>query len=262
MTLPASGTLAASQINVELGRPSTALFTMGGAPERALAGVPSGTIAMSNFYGKTAGGGPAGRYASYLGNNGTGTGLPFGTAVAGRRLVAMINWSEGGALNTVSSVTIGGVAATIHVQRGHNGGGTGLGACIASAVVPTGTSGNVVVTYSPGGGITKQVGLVQLVGYTGAPAGTATDQTQTPTGTCSISLPSPGVADGVMVAAYTGSTLTSSNPITWSSAEMYDVNNVVRCGGSFQGTGGGITVTASQGAIANAGNDLVGLTWA
>lgn len=54
MTLPASGTITAAMINVELGRVSTAPFSMNGAEERALAGKSSGTISFSDFHGKSA----------------------------------------------------------------------------------------------------------------------------------------------------------------------------------------------------------------
>ena len=53
MTLPSSGPISASDINVELGRASNAYFDINGAAERALAGVPSGTISFSDFYGKS-----------------------------------------------------------------------------------------------------------------------------------------------------------------------------------------------------------------
>lgn len=53
MTLPSSGPLAASDINIELGRAGTARFNIGGPQERALAKVPSGPIAFSDFYGKS-----------------------------------------------------------------------------------------------------------------------------------------------------------------------------------------------------------------
>lgn len=54
MTLQASGPISAADINVELGRASTAPFDINGAAERALAGVPSGAISFSDFYGKSA----------------------------------------------------------------------------------------------------------------------------------------------------------------------------------------------------------------
>lgn len=53
MTLPASGTISMSQINVELGRAATAALSLNDAAARALAGVPSGPIKMSDFYGKS-----------------------------------------------------------------------------------------------------------------------------------------------------------------------------------------------------------------
>ena len=53
MTLPASGPMSASMINVELGRAAGAYFDINGAAERGLAQVPSGAISFSNFYGKT-----------------------------------------------------------------------------------------------------------------------------------------------------------------------------------------------------------------
>ena len=53
MTLPASGAIDAAAINVELGRASTAAFDINGSAERTLAGIPSGAISFSSFYGKS-----------------------------------------------------------------------------------------------------------------------------------------------------------------------------------------------------------------
>jgi hypothetical protein len=55
MALPASGALAISQISVELGRASTATTNLNESAVRTLAGVASGAISISNFYGKSSG---------------------------------------------------------------------------------------------------------------------------------------------------------------------------------------------------------------
>ena len=53
MALQSSGQIAASDVNTELGRSSTAYFNMNGAEERALAGVASGSYGFNSFYGKS-----------------------------------------------------------------------------------------------------------------------------------------------------------------------------------------------------------------
>jgi hypothetical protein len=55
MDLPLSGEISASDINDELGRNPTAQFNIGNPEERELAGVPSGEIKFSDFYGKSSG---------------------------------------------------------------------------------------------------------------------------------------------------------------------------------------------------------------
>ena len=57
MTLPASGVIYLSQVDTELGRAATASIDMNESAVRTLFSVPSGTIYMSNGYGKSAGGG-------------------------------------------------------------------------------------------------------------------------------------------------------------------------------------------------------------
>jgi len=52
MTLPVSGAISFNNINVELGVSGTTQASLGQSSYRTLAGVPSGAISMSNFYGK------------------------------------------------------------------------------------------------------------------------------------------------------------------------------------------------------------------
>jgi len=53
MTLPATGSISLSQVNVELGRAAATRISLGEAAVRNLAGVSSGTIRMSNLRGKS-----------------------------------------------------------------------------------------------------------------------------------------------------------------------------------------------------------------
>ena len=53
MTLPASGQISLNQVTVELSRSGTTTISLGEAAVRALAGVPSGAISMSDLWGKS-----------------------------------------------------------------------------------------------------------------------------------------------------------------------------------------------------------------
>jgi hypothetical protein len=53
MTLPTSGAISLSQVNTELGLAANTAINLNQANVRALAGVASGAISMSNLYGKS-----------------------------------------------------------------------------------------------------------------------------------------------------------------------------------------------------------------
>lgn len=75
----------------------------------------------------------------------------LGTAAAGRYIIVAIEARKSGVDTTllVSSVTVGGVSATIAMQRLVSSTNTNI-AALAIAAVPSGTNGNVDVTFSSG----------------------------------------------------------------------------------------------------------------
>lgn len=90
---------------------------------------------------------------AYLQSTGDGTNLTtytfssqnLGVADADRYIICTVSgrFAAAGSDPVVSSVTIGGVTATINVQTNYSGNGV----AIATAAVPTGTTGDVVVTW-------------------------------------------------------------------------------------------------------------------
>ena len=73
MTLPSSGSISMSQVNVELGCSSNSQRRFGETSVRTLFGVPSGQISMSNGWGKSNFPGALGTYQSSQGGYYTGT---------------------------------------------------------------------------------------------------------------------------------------------------------------------------------------------
>ena len=67
----------------------------------------------------------------------------LGTASADRRIVVGVRGNAAGG-GTVSSATIGGVSATIHINNGAANGSTAT----ISAIVPSGTTGDIIITWS------------------------------------------------------------------------------------------------------------------
>lgn len=255
MTLPASGPLTIGQILAEIG--DSYPVTIPNANWRQLAGKPTGPLIIpDDFWGKSW------KSAAYMGLVDEGVSVTFGAAQADRRIVAVIHWSEGGTHRSLSSATIGGVSATIHVQRGHSGGSTGLGCAIISAIVPTGTTGAVSCSYSGSGVADVSCGIYRLTGLvSGTP--TDTDSAESQGTTSDISVTITVAAEGIVIAGFTGSTLATST-VTWTGVtEQYDgEDNIHRSGGFASGiSAGNRVITADITPQADSGNDLVAASW-
>lgn len=167
MTLPVSGAISFNNINVELGVSGTTQASLGQASYRALAGVASGAISMSNFYGK------ANQFAFTISSNQTNANLRTLAVNAGwngtSKVVATIN---GGVF--VYSTSTGTPALTINgsfpngVQLNNNGtiqgmgGGGGIGGT---------TAGNIPGAAGGGGGLALSVSVGVSINNAGRIAG-------------------------------------------------------------------------------------------
>ena len=137
----------------------------------------------------------------------------IGTAATDRVVVVGIAARQSGSTETISSVTIGGVTATINSQTTDTTAGMGTIAGIASAVVPTGTTGDVVVTFSSA--IIRCA--ISVYCLTGASGTTATDtgfDNNSDPGTDTLNITAGGVAIG---ASYGG--VTSITGLAWTNLQ-------------------------------------------
>lgn len=163
----------------------------------------------------------------------TYAGQNFGAVAGIRRIVAVFSWSVQNAVRTISTVTIGGVAATIHQQTttGPTVAQTDCGVCIASALVPTGTSGSVVVVAN-GAMSRSSLALYRAINETGAsPTQGFADNTMTAnvlSGTVNIP------ANGWVVAGACANT--TAPAYTWVGVtEQYDIVSAEAAGVGYGG---------------------------
>ena len=121
----------------------------------------------------------------------TFAGHSLGTPVADRRVIVSVCADGVSAGTTVDTVTIGGVTATV-VDTNFNGNAV---AAIAIALVPTGATGDIVVTHSAG----KANCRVDVWTATGLLSNTPVDF-DAGTGTNPTTYSMTSVADGILVA--------------------------------------------------------------
>lgn len=266
MTLPASFPLTMTQIATELG--TTLPLNLLHADVRALAEQPSGDVAYSDLLGKSAGGGGGGvPTVTYHGTETSGIGRDIGTAAADRYVIAIIHWRATATNRTLSSITIDGGAATIHAQSSHTGGSTSLGVAIVSRLVTSGTTADIVPSYS-GAVSTQGIAVWDMVGATNA-SPTDTD-TNTDAGIATrtdLSLNVP--AGGCVISGVTMSSGAVNKCVTWlgiETPEDYDhcsTTPLGMSGGHANNLTGDTThsVSADINETADAGMEMVGLSW-
>ena len=152
MTLPVSGAISFNNINVELGVSGTTQASLGQTSYRTLAGVASGAISMSNFYGK------ANQFAFTISTNQTNANLATLATAAG--------WNG-------SSKVVATIASGVYISSNS----TGTPALTVSGSFPGGVelvnSGTVVGMGGAGGAglvgdnITTSVGRVLAISSRG-----------------------------------------------------------------------------------------------
>jgi hypothetical protein len=156
-------------------------------------------------------------------------------AAAGGRLVVVSLLSYQSSARTVSSVTIGGITAAIH-QATVDVSGDHILTAIAYAVVPTGTTANVVVTFSGSMGACG-MGVYALYDVGSTPKATGNKSTSTSFGSVSYAANDIGIyVDGG----------NGPDAATWTNATK-NWDNEVASGASVQpATAQSITVSCSE----------------
>jgi hypothetical protein len=203
MTLPASGAISTNNINVELRFAATAVITLNDAPLRSLAGKPSGSIALGNFYSLQSRL-PLSKVISANTNNYTfspasvagyiagitdatltiGSGVVVGSASTGSFGLTISGWAAGDRVYLVNNGYIVGAGG-----NGNGGaGGPALSTSIATFITNNGTigggggagGGSQAYSYSGGGHPPSTVYVAAVTGgggagsVAGSPGGTLT----------------------------------------------------------------------------------------
>lgn len=165
----------------------------------------------------------------------------FGAAESTRRVI-VAGTVRSNAARTISSISIGGVAATIVAQQTEST--ALLRSFIAIAHVPTGTTGSVVVTMNSGC-IAMRIAVWSVTGLASdTPTATATDNNVNDP-SANITIPANGFVVGV-------ATNTNSSTGSWSSgltlqgtAEYVESDHNVIFGDASSAPGASITATAA-----------------
>ena len=165
----------------------------------------------------------------------------IGDAESSRRVHVVIH-AAAGAAQTVTGVTIRGVAATINMQTSSNVAADFVNIAIVTAVVPTGASGDIVVTWS-GAMTNTAIGVYRSTGLSGQAALDTDNSTADPATATLTSSPGGFCLGGV--------TQKDGTTVDWTVAtEDYDdtVETTLYSGGSVTTSGSTIAPSADYAA--------------
>lgn len=166
----------------------------------------------------------------------TFAGQNLGAADVTRRIVVAVTWGDAATAATLSSATIAGVAATLHTPVL----GSIAGRCsMISALVPTGTSGSIVINLSGGTPDRCSIGVYRAINETVATPHAEASDTSASSGvfTTTINIP----ANGWVVAVCAPAAAVTPTADTWVGVtEQYDglvsgSTTVFRSGGFTSG---------------------------
>lgn len=161
----------------------------------------------------------------------TFTAVPISTASAYRRVLVLINGTGSASGRTLSSVTIGGVTATSHVI---NVSSSTYSSRMVSALVPTGTTADIVITYS-GSMNDCSIGVWALYNVASTPRLTAKPNTTTYNYTLNL------IPNDITILAQWD----TSTAITWTNATR-DFNAIGGSGENYSGASYQSTTTQTR----------------
>lgn len=169
----------------------------------------------------------------------------FSTAAAGRQIVVAINAPRvGGTGGTISSVTIGGVAASLVVGINNTSDGNTSRTEMWVATVPSGTTGTISVTVNSGGAARVTVYALYNAS-TSVPTGTAIGSSTASNGTDTLDIVANGVAIAASIDAI-GTTSTAWTGLTEDLDTVLSSGGVTSASAEFATAQSGLTITATN----------------
>lgn len=183
------------------------------------------------------------------------TSQPFGTAQADRYVIVGIGWAN--LTPTISSVSIGGVGATNIATNANANGNSAL----YIALVPTGTSGNVDISFASATGLHCGIAVWSATGLLSATAISSGNNSASATPSVTLSTVAGGFAIGY---AHVGSNVSYSNTtVPWTGVTQDWAGNVIsnsrpHGGGSVATTGSNVSPSPT---FVGGNGSLVAASW-